>query len=280
MVNTNSLATAMQHGISHMFETFGVNCPVCGQPLYRPKTVNKQTGQKMAGACPNCRYMQPAGTKNIPNANQLTIQAHKNDALGYLNTYSMFSNFKIFNHRFENFKAVTADEKRVLAFCRRTAQKIIDGDVVHSLMLGTVGLGKTHLAVGMLYDILEKTNYQHPDHSVWRIMFIDWRDLLVENKQAFNDEQIANRVNGTMNEIKHADVVILDDFGSERKTDYAYDLADEFWRCREDKNVITTSNLTGQRLPNLYGDRMISRMKKHGAGNSIEFKGDDHRGKL
>ncbi|QKX11513.1 ATP-binding protein [Lactiplantibacillus plantarum] len=282
MVAQGTVATAMLATMAKHLETFNAECPICGKELLRPIVLNKTTGEKMSGACPNCGYMQPLGTRNTPNDVQLTTVAKKNDALGYLNTYSLFSNFNIFNHRFSNFETKTAAEQRAFKFAQQLADRIINGHTVHGLLIGKPGLGKTHLAISVVYKILENSNYQRPgpDHAPWKIIFIDWRDLIVEKKQSFNDDNLAKQINRIMSAIKLADVVILDDFGSERQTDYALDLADEFWRQREDKTVITTSNLTGTGLPSLYGDRLISRMKKHGTNNSIEFKGDDYRGKM
>lgn len=90
---------------------------------------------------------------------------------------------------------------------------------------------------------------------------------------------MAKQINKTMAEIKNADVVILDDFGSERGTEYSLDLADAFWRDRENKTVIVTTNLIGSDLTKRYGDRTLSRMKNYGVNNGITFANiPDHRG--
>ena len=110
-------------------------------------------------------------------------------------------------------------------------------------------------------------------------MFVDWRELVEQKKQAISDEQMNKQVNKTTKEFKNADIVILDDFGSERETDYSRDLADGFWRDREDKTVIVTTNLTGNDLNKRYSPRLMSRMKKHGVKQGIAFSGlTDYRG--
>ena len=82
-----------------------------------------------------------------------------------------------------------------------------------------------------------------------------------------------------MAEIKNADVGILDNFGCERGTEYSLDLADAFWRDRENKTVIVTTNLIGSDLTKRYGDRTLSRMKNYGVNNGIMFANiSDHRG--
>jgi len=273
-----------------VFETYGVDCPVCGQPLLRPQILNKSNGQKMAGACPNCRWMEDIKNRTIPNDDEITVSARKNQALGYINTYSMFSSFDIFNHRFSNYTASDDASKNVLAKCQGLADKIINKNTVHSLMIGPTGRGKTHLAIGMMYHILERSNYKYETAVMkdgkltrvvhtWKMIFIDWRELIERKKQSMSDDQLAKQVNKTVSEIKHADVVILDDFGSERSTDYSLDLADSFWRDRENKTVIVTTNLNGEDLTKRYGTRTLSRMKNYGVNQGVTFKGImDHRG--
>ncbi|MCH8632323.1 ATP-binding protein, partial [Lactiplantibacillus plantarum] len=61
--------------------------------------------------------------------------------------------------------------------------------------------------------------------------------------------------------------------------EYSLDLADAFWRDRESKTVIVTTNLIGSDLTKRYGDRTLSRMKNHGVNNGITFANiPDHRG--
>lgn len=146
--------------MSKVFETYGVDCPVCGKPLLRPQILNKRTGQKMAGACPSCGYMEDINHREIPDNKALTASAHKNEALGYINTYSIFSSFDVFNRRFSNYTASSDARKQVLERSRTIANRIINGETIHTLMIGATGRGKTHLAVGMMYWILERSGYK------------------------------------------------------------------------------------------------------------------------
>ncbi|MFC6180003.1 ATP-binding protein [Lactiplantibacillus daowaiensis] len=257
--------------------------------MLRPKALNLQTGQKMAGACPDCGYMEDIKHHTIPNNEQLSLSAYKNDALSYLTSYSLFSDGKTFNHRFDNYITNSMAQKRVLTRCEGLANEIIGGNTEHILLMGITGVGKTHLAVGMMYYIFEQTGYKRQvftvNHGIkskqmvnWKILFIDWRELVENKKRSISDSQLAKQVNKTMDELKRADIVILDDFGSERSTDYSLDLADTFWRNRENKTVITTTNFTGDDLYKRYGPRTISRMKHHGTKSGVAFGGiDDQR---
>jgi len=301
-------ATRIQESIEQLmnskFETYGVDCPNCGTPLLRPKAVDPVTGKKMAGACPGmidyvkdgrkmrrkCGYKEPIATRKIPNAEELTTAAHRNDALGYLKAYSVTSDPQVLHHSFDNYQIAGDPEQRALSKCQQIANKIATGETVHSLLIGQTGRGKTHLAMGILYDLLKQTGYKTTKTIIkdgkpekvfvsWKTLFIDWHDLIERQKQAFNDDNLRKQVNKSLIEIRTADVVVLDDFGSERDSDYSQDLVDRFWRDRENKTVIVTTNLEGDGLEKRYGARTLSRMKNYGVGNGIAFSAiKDYRG--
>lgn len=296
--------------MSNKFETYGVRCPYCGTLLLRPKSVDRITGQKLPGACPGmvpdeeyskrsgrkvmkpCGYKEPVAIHTIPDSQEITTIAHRNDVLGYLRKFSVLSSTKVLEHRFDNYQLNGEPEKATLAKCQRIADQIAAGKTVHSLLIGKTGRGKTHLAMGILYEVLEQTGYKTIRTGMdngqpikrfdnWKVLFVDWRELIERQKQAFNDDTLKRQVNKCLYEIRTADVVVLDDFGSERDSDYSRDLVDRFWRDRENKTVIVTTNLEGNGLEKRYGARTLSRMKNYGVGNSIAFSAiKDYRGTM
>ncbi|MDN7062844.1 ATP-binding protein [Lactiplantibacillus plantarum] len=306
MVKPTKIQESIERLMNSRFETYGVDCPNCGTPLLRPKTIDPVTGKKLAGACPGmitytengqlrrkkCGYTEPIAQRTIPTATELTTVAHRNDALGYLRTYSVTSSSDVMRHRFKNYMAADEPERRVLVRCQQIAKQIADGKTVHSLLIGKTGRGKTHLAMGMLYAVLAQTGYKTTKQVTqngetktvyvsWKVLFVDWHELIELQKQAFKDDTLKRQVNKILFEIKQADVVVLDDFGSERDTEYSQDLVDRFWRDRENKTVIVTTNLDGKGLENRYGARTLSRMKNYGVGNGVAFSAiKDYRGEV
>ncbi|MCC3164551.1 P-loop NTPase family protein [Lactiplantibacillus pentosus] len=309
MVKKSTVQDAIQELMTNKFETYGVRCPRCGTLLLRPKTVDRVTGKKLPGACPGmvpdeaysnrvsnhqvmkpCGYKEPIAIHTIPDSEELTTIAHRNDVLGYLRTFSVLSSMKVLQHRFENYQVNGEPERAALQKCQRIANEIAAGKTIHSLLIGQTGRGKTHLAMGIVYSILEQTGYKTvrtitedgkpvKKFDNWKVLFVDWRELIERQKQAFNDDTLKRKVNKCLAEIRLADVVVLDDFGSERDSDYSRDLVDHFWRDRENKTVIVTTNLEGNGLEKRYGARTLSRMKNYGVGNSIAFSAiRDYRG--
>lgn len=253
-------------------ETYGVKCPVCGELLLRPKVLSKETGRKMHGACFYCGYKEPIPKHTTPSNEKLSQEARKNATIKYFNAYSIYSSGKTFNHRFDNYITDSSAQDEVKKHCKRLAMQIAEGEPIHTMLLGNTGVGKTHLAVAMLYRIWELTHYRK--HG----LFVDWRQLIADKKAGITKPDLQRKTDGTMEQLKKADFVIIDDLGSERTTDFSLDLADQLWRYRENMATIVTSNLIGSAFKEKYGSRAVSRMANHGVGNTILFTNiADHR---
>ncbi len=266
------MADGMSNVISNwmsQLELVDKSCPNCGGRLLRPRTLNKETGQKMAAACIDCGYKEPIGKRTTPTAQELTMQSRKNQAYGYLRKNSILSTPSIFNYNFDNYRTDATGWTRALTFAKGIANQIVQGKTVHALFIGNSGRGKSHLAMGIVYDVLKRTQYNK------KIAFIDWRELIDTVKTGMHDNarDVQAYADAILAELKSADIIVLDDLGSERDTPFTKDICDSFWRQREDKTVITTTNLKGSELEAAYGPRTMSRMAKNGQGNSYAMSG-------
>lgn len=261
-------------------ETFGVACPTCGAQLYRPKVLSRKTGKKMAGACMSCGYKQPLtmkSTATTKQAPQLEKDARKNRTIGYYLTYSVWANEAIMAKDFHNFAVTSQGQKDLLAFGHSVAQQIVASKgPVHALIVGSPGTGKSHIANGILEAVQRGSDYTKTT------MFVDWQRLMRLRKQGFADDQkdVRTKIDGVMAQLAKADVVVIDDLGADRGTDFDKDLASEVYRIREDKTVITTTNLKGNDLrAYLDNERTMSRMSAHSEGAKFAVKGiTDQRG--
>ncbi|WP_367293379.1 ATP-binding protein [Liquorilactobacillus satsumensis] len=269
-----SVADAFAEMEERLFETYGIKCPKCHKLLLRPKIFNKK-GEKMAGACatPGCGYKEAdSKAKERRNENvDLTIKAYKNDAYGYLEKASVTSSLKVFSKSFANYSTGTVNEKRALTYARNISAKLCD-ETVHALLVGQTGTGKTHLAVGIMLDYLKRNNYMK------KAMFIDFPQLMDQLKMGISNDDIGKKVNQCLEEAKKCDLLVLDDLGAERDSDYSLSVVDTIFRARENESIVVTSNLAGNTYEERYGARTFGRLKMHGSGNTFSFNGiDDHR---
>lgn len=277
--------------LKNRLEEFGVNCPQCGAPLVRLNGFARDTGRKFSGVCFNCKYMEPSEQSEIraKKGLDLTLESLKNSCYQYLYTYSILSESNVFNNTFKNFEVKNANERRVFELAKKIAGKM-QFENVHSALIGKTGRGKTHLAVAMMYKYLIRSNFSKTvvvtngtekvkRNKSLKVIFFDFPELLYKLKSGIGRKDISEKVNDQIEESKRCDLLILDDVGAERDSDYAIETLETIVRARENKRVIFTSNLTGKELSERYGAKLMSRLAQGGAGNSIAFDGiADHRG--
>lgn len=134
-----------------------------------------------------------------------------------------------------------------------------DGDV-NVLLLGGVGVGKTHAALAMA-----------------RTRWDDGQDLLFYPAVELLDDLRPGGPDNTMDRACAVDVLVLDDLGSEKPTDWTaerlYRIVNRRWL--EERPTIATANLTADELEAAVGSRMFSRLW-HGA-LAVEVAGEDRR---
>lgn len=255
------------------FEKCG-KCPSCGNEMLRPKKLSRRTGKKIGGACPMCGYKESKQEQKTREQQEegFTLEARKNKAIGYMNKYSILSTGSVFNNSFSNFETKTKDEKSAFDKAKLVAKKMAR-EPTHCLMVGATGRGKTHLATAMMYEIQRQTDYGK------KVLFLSFPALINDTKKGMNLPDVRKQVDESMNQLKHADLLIIDDLGAERESEFTLAIIDDIIQYGEDSSMILTTNLTGEELSQKYGDRFLSRLKKAGAGNSISFSRiADHRG--
>lgn len=242
-------------------------CPTCGHPLVAFKGRDAEPLSK--GACPYCGYRSEKGYLDVvKQTDEFYRQARKNDAINFLTNVSVFTTFSIFNHRFDKFIAGTDKQRQLLDQAIRVSDRLVNNELVHSIFTGGTGTGKTHLAISILQDVLERTGYRK------KVAFVDFQELLTQKKNAIGSREDSRKIDGRIAKIKQANIIVLDDLGAESNgetTQYNLDLAAGLLKSREDKALILTTNLKGKELRTVYGERVLSRMLAHSANNNLIF---------
>ena len=131
------------------------------------------------------------------------------------------------------------------------------------LMLGSAGLGKTHLACSIANVVMS--------HG-YTVMYSSAQSLFSKIEQSrYTDEDVVS-------DIIHCDLFILDDLGAESLTNYSLSVLYNIVNTRmiEGKPCIYTSNITSQSaLQKRYGEKISSRLL--GSCDTFVFVGDDIR---
>jgi DNA replication protein DnaC len=105
-----------------------------------------------------------------------------------------------------------------LMLARRYAEEFPpDGQAAAGLLLsGSVGTGKTHLAAAIV-QALARRGFQP--------LFVDIRDLLDRLRRSY-DDKAAENAGEIMAPIVKADLVVIDELGASRPTDWVFDTVD------------------------------------------------------
>jgi DNA replication protein DnaC len=177
---------------------------------------------------------------------------------------------------------------RSLAAAHLMAGRFVDGYPAVTagrglLLTGSIGVGKTHLAVGILQSLI----VQKGVHG----FFCDYRELLKQIQHSYNP-QVATTEMEILQPVFDAEVLVLDELGASKPTDWVWDTVALVLNTRyNDKRttIITTnyadlppgaSNGAGRATRDeTLGDRIGERMRSRLAEMCvmIEMRGGDFR---
>lgn len=136
------------------------------------------------------------------------------------------------------------------------------------LLFGIQGNGKTHLAAATANQVLAA------GHSV---AFQNVPDLLGKIKDTYNDPEKQDTENRIINRLISADLLILDDLGAEKWTEWVeatiYQVVDR--RYRTLKPIFITTNCEPDKLPGKIGARAYDRLLEMCI--LVHNKGDSYR---
>lgn len=145
---------------------------------------------------------------------------------------------------------------------------IRDFDTEHGnlLLFGNTGIGKTFLSHCIAKEVMDSL------HSVLYLTASEFFDALLEKALNRNDESCL-----LYEQIHLCDLLIIDDLGTERNTDF---VVSQLFVCLNDrilnrKSTIISTNLTLEEIKTNYTERTFSRISNH--YKILRLAGDDIR---
>lgn len=164
-----------------------------------------------------------------------------------------------------------------LSRARRTASELIDcwpSADKGLLFMGGCGVGKTHLAVAILLEIIEQ-------EKPGKLIFRNFQDLIQEIHASFESDQTPTK-SELLRPMIEADLLVLDELGSQKPTSFVQDTLYYVINSRynEDRATIFTTNYhdsasTEESLELRIGNRLRSRL--HEMTEPVVMQGDDYR---
>jgi DNA replication protein DnaC len=182
---------------------------------------------------------------------------------------------KRFEHcSLDNFEPVCISVGRAQMNTRRFVEEypLVD---VGLLFLGRCGVGKTHLAVSALKELIRKGI---PG------MFYDFRDLLKEIQDSYNPRTSTSELS-ILAPVFDADVLVLDELGASKPTAWVQETITHIINKRyNDKKVtIFTSNYLDMPIGSAYDESLSDRVgvrlrsRLHEMCRLVPMEGDDYR---
>lgn len=195
-----------------------------------------------------------------------------------------------------NFDVLKGPYEQSLSAALLSAQRFIaDYPVSRTglLLIGPVGVGKTHLAVGMLKELAITKGVPS--------LFYDYRELLKEIQNSYN-ASVATTEMDVLRPVFETEVLVLDELGAVKPSEWVWDTVSHILNTRynDERTTIITTNFhdlpparaereEGERtrafraardetLGDRVGERMRSRL--HEMCRIVQVEGEDFRTKF
>ena len=177
---------------------------------------------------------------------------------------------------FHNYKAQNPSQETAF---RYATQLTMEYPAVERglLLMGTVGVGKTHLAVSILKGLTERG---------FTCLFYEFGTLLKEIQDSYNPNTQASELS-VLAPVLNAEILVLDELGASKPTDWVRDTMAHVINSRynDKKLTIFTTNYLDSRqsdrdevLEDRIGTRLRSRLYE--MCQSVTIRGDDYRRRM
>jgi DNA replication protein DnaC len=148
-----------------------------------------------------------------------------------------------------------------------TARRFVEAYPVETdgrglLITGSIGVGKTHLAVGLLLALVAERGAQ--------ALFYDYRELLKQIQHSYN-AQVNSTELDVLRPVFEAEVLVLDELGAQKPTDWVWDTVALILNTRynDKRTTIITTNYADLPPAGASGSATQRAMREETLGDRI-----------
>jgi DNA replication protein DnaC len=148
---------------------------------------------------------------------------------------------------------------------RMAACKFVEGyplDSTGLLLIGSIGVGKTHLSVGIIKELLLSKGIP--------CLFYDYRELLKQIQNSYNDSVKVTELD-VLRPVFETEVLVLDELGAVKPTEWVWDTVSLILNTRYNNNrtTIITTNYPDDPARDSNGNSEFARAQRAARGETL-----------
>jgi len=130
------------------------------------------------------------------------------------------------------------------------------------LLIGSIGVGKTHLAVGIIKELILSKGIA--------CLFYDYRELLKQIQNSYNDSVKATELE-VLRPVFETEVLVLDELGAVKPTEWVWDTVSLILNTRynDNRTTIITTNYPDDAAKETSGTSEFSRAQRAARGETL-----------
>lgn len=250
---------------------------------------------------PECPHCQGSGFRFVvkPNGDRFAQRCVCNIAQRNTRSVARARIPRRYEHcTLDSYETSFGNADKTLARAHMAAKKFVEAYPLETdgkglLLTGNIGVGKTHLAVGILQALIERGAQG---------LFFDYRELLKQVQHSYNPT-VAMTELGILEPVFEAEILVLDEIGASKPTDWVWDTVAHILNTRynDKRTTILTTNYAnlppaGMEAPgatpigqgraayreDTLGDRIGERMRSRLQEMCVvvEMRGEDFRQRI
>lgn len=253
----NLQATINFHSSYCELHTFRKN----GQDVVKPVQRMVIDGEVV---CPRCqKEAQEKELEQVENAKFEQLEQLRRYNTLYKESH--VSDATILTATFENYTTEGKEQRDNLNAMKGYLKQLQEGAVFNIILQGNPGAGKSHLAYALLQEL---NNHDRDVVPNKRCLFISVDEMIRLIKDSFGNKESKYTEQYFTDLLSKVEFLVLDDLGAETgaidtgksATNFVQSVLYGVMNARQDKVTITTTNLNGKSLFNMYDKKLVSRL--------------------